>query len=140
MKCDYCKDSQWYRWSQSLGTDRLRAAMGAQASVIGDLQSITLDPPDSSGRPRFWTFMGSTGSARVKASDVRRAAGTRVIPSLLVHKVDLQADTQTATVDGAGLGHGVGFCQWGARGLAKTGADSAAILAYYFPGTTIGSS
>lgn len=138
VKCEYCKDSSWYRWSQSLGTDRLRAALGAQATAVGDLQNVALDAPDSSGRPRFWTFMGSTGSARVKASDVRRAAGSRVIPSLLVNKVELQADAQTATVDGAGLGHGVGFCQWGARGLAKTGANTATILAYYFPGTTIG--
>ena len=121
VKCDYCKESSWYRWSQSLGTDRLRAALGAQAGAVGDLQSITLDAPDSSGRPRFWTFTGSTGSARVKASDVRRAAGSRVIPSLLVSKVDLQPETQTATVDGAGLGHGVGFCQWGARGWRAAG-------------------
>jgi stage II sporulation protein D len=140
VPCDYCKDSQWYRWSQSIGFDQLRVALGAQAGDVGDLQSITLDSPDASGRPLFWTFTGSSGSARIKASDVRRAAGTRVLPSLLVRKVYLQPTLQTASVDGAGLGHGVGFCQWGARGLAKSGAGSTGILAFYFPGTTIGSS
>lgn len=140
VACNYCKDSHWYRWSQSIGFDQLRAALGAQAGSVGDLQSITLDPPDASGRPRFWTFTGSSGSARVKAADLRRAAGSRVLPSLLVSKVDLQPTTQIASVDGAGLGHGVGFCQWGARGLAKNGAAGAGILAFYFPGTTIGPS
>jgi stage II sporulation protein D len=141
VACDYCKDSQWYRWTQTIGADRLRGALGAQAGAVGDLQNITLDAPDASGRARFWTFSGTNGSARVKAADVRRAVGSRVLPSLLVRKVSLQTTGDAAaTIEGAGLGHGVGLCQWGARGLAQTGASSAAILAYYFPGTTIGSS
>jgi len=140
VPCDYCKDSQWYRWTQTIGVDRLTAALGAQAGAVGELQNITLDAPDASGRARFWTFSGTNGSARIKAADVRRAVGSRVLPSLLVRKVGLQVGDPNATIEGAGLGHGVGFCQWGARGLARSGSDSAAILAYYFPGTTIGSS
>ncbi len=141
VACDYCKDSQWYRWTQTIGLDRLRA-VGAQGGAVGELQSITLDAPDASGRPRFWTFTGANGSARIKASDVRRSIGSRMLPSLLVRKVSLETtgSAATATITGAGLGHGVGLCQWGARGLAQSGADSAAILAFYFPGTTIGPS
>jgi len=139
VTCTYCKDSSWYRWTQTVAADALRNALGNQSPAVGDIQSIALDAPDPSGRPRFWTFSGSNGSARIKAADVRRAAGSRVIPSLLVSKVDFDSTAQAATIEGAGLGHGVGFCQWGARGLAKSGADAAAILAFYFPGTTIGS-
>ena len=139
VACNYCKDSQWYRWTQTVAADALRSALGNQSAAIGDLQSITLNAPDGSGRARFWTFTGSSGSARIKAADVRRTIGSRVIPSLLVRKADYDSTAQTATIEGAGLGHGVGFCQWGARGLAKTGANAAAILAFYFPGTTIGS-
>ena len=138
VACTYCKDSSWYRWTQTIGMDRLRAALQAGGMNPGDLQQVTLDAPDTSGRARFWTFAGTMGTARMKASEVRRSIGTRLLPSLLVNKVELQSLTQTATIEGAGLGHGVGFCQWGARGLAKTGADAAAILAFYFPGTTIG--
>ncbi len=138
VACTYCKDSSWYRWTQTIGTDRLRAALQAQGMNPGDLLQVTLDAPDASGRPRFWTFAGTMGTARMKASDVRRLVGTRLLPSLLVRKVDLDSATLTANVDGAGLGHGVGFCQWGARGLAKTGATAAAILAFYFPGTNVG--
>jgi stage II sporulation protein D len=138
VACTYCKDSQWYRWSQSITLDRFAAALGSQVAAAGDLQKITLDSFDSSGRARFWMFTGSQGTARVKAPEVRRLIGSRVLPSLLVTKIDLPPETRSATVSGAGLGHGVGFCQWGARGLAKTGADGAAILAFYFPGTAIG--
>lgn len=138
VTCNYCKDSSWYRWTQTVGGDALRNALGNQSAEIGDLQNISFDSLDASGRPRFWIFTGSSGSARIKASDVRRTIGSRVIPSLLVHTITFDSAAQTATIEGAGLGHGVGFCQWGARGLAKTGADAAAILAFYFPGTTIG--
>jgi stage II sporulation protein D len=40
-------------------------------------------------------------------------------------------------IEGSGRGHGVGLCQWGARGMALAGADAEAILAQYFPGTTV---
>ncbi len=38
---------------------------------------------------------------------------------------------------GAGSGHGVGMCQWGAVGRARAGQDYRRILSTYFPGTTI---
>ncbi len=40
-------------------------------------------------------------------------------------------------LDGAGFGHGVGMSQWGARGAALKGLAAPAILAHYYPGTTI---
>ncbi len=38
---------------------------------------------------------------------------------------------------GAGSGHAVGMCQWGAIGRARAGQDYRAILTTYFPGTKI---
>lgn len=40
---------------------------------------------------------------------------------------------------GKGWGHGVGLSQWGAKALADQGWDHRKILAFYFPGTTLGS-
>lgn len=140
VACTYCKDSSWYRWTQNIGADRFAAVLGGQAPAIGDVQNIALDSIDSSGRARFWIFTGTQGTARIRASDVRREVGSRVLPSLLVSKIDLPPGAQDAAVAGAGLGHGVGFCQWGARGLAQTGASGSDILAYYFPGTSLGTS
>ena len=40
-------------------------------------------------------------------------------------------------MDGMGAGHGVGFCQWGAVGRARTGQGYQQILAAYFPGTRV---
>jgi len=41
-------------------------------------------------------------------------------------------------LDGRGHGHGVGLSQWGAHAMAGAGADAEAILAHYYPGTSIG--
>jgi stage II sporulation protein D len=38
---------------------------------------------------------------------------------------------------GAGSGHAVGMCQWGAIGRARAGQEYRAILSTYFPGTKI---
>ena len=51
------------------------------------------------------------------------------------------APSPTAFVlSGGGWGHGVGMSQWGAFGQARKGRDYRTILAYYYPGTTLGPS
>ncbi|MFH0807909.1 MAG: stage II sporulation protein SpoIID, partial [Elusimicrobiota bacterium] len=36
-----------------------------------------------------------------------------------------------------GWGHGVGMCQWGAKGMADKGYDYKEIVAHYYPSTKI---
>ncbi len=43
----------------------------------------------------------------------------------------------TVTFSGKGLGHGVGMCQWGAKGFAETGWSYKDILSFYFSGVKI---
>jgi stage II sporulation protein D len=46
-------------------------------------------------------------------------------------------DGAVLVVTGRGWGHGVGLCQWGARGSAEHGMDEDAILRKYYPGSVI---
>lgn len=39
---------------------------------------------------------------------------------------------------GKGWGHGVGLCQWGAKGMAERAFSYEAILQHYYPGTRLG--
>ena len=39
--------------------------------------------------------------------------------------------------EGAGAGHGVGFCQWGAVGRSRAGQDYQQIIAAYYSGATL---
>ncbi|MGQ9475740.1 MAG: DUF5719 family protein [Actinomycetota bacterium] len=44
---------------------------------------------------------------------------------------------ETYVFDGSGWGHGVGMCQYGARGMAAAGFNYQQILTYYFQGTQV---
>ena len=44
----------------------------------------------------------------------------------------------TLVIQGSGSGHGIGLCQWGARGMAAAGATGQEIVAHYFPTTILG--
>jgi len=60
--------------------------------------------------------------------------GYKVIPSALF---DVTRNGAGFDFIGHGVGHGVGMCQWGARGRADAGMSATQILAAYFPGTVV---
>jgi stage II sporulation protein D len=70
---------------------------------------------------RFWQAVG-------------RELGWGVLKSM---RFEVRKDGNAFVFNGRGLGHGVGLCQWGARGQAAKGIPYARILASYFPGTAI---
>jgi len=47
-------------------------------------------------------------------------------------------DGSIARFSGRGYGHGVGMSQWGAKGMAEQGHTARQILAFYYPGATLG--
>ena len=47
------------------------------------------------------------------------------------------APPDTFPVVGAGFGHGVGMCQWGARGQAERGLSHVEILKHYYRGAEV---
>ncbi|MBN1594825.1 SpoIID/LytB domain-containing protein [candidate division FCPU426 bacterium] len=57
---------------------------------------------------------------------------------LLSNFYDISVDGSQFLITGNGLGHGVGMCQWGARGMAQHGFSYRQILQHYFRGTELG--
>ncbi len=70
-------------------------------------------------------------AARVRAG---RKLGWNAVPS---NNYRLQRTETGAELVGVGRGHGVGLCQRGAAAMAASGKDFRAILAHYFPNTTV---
>lgn len=81
------------------------------------------------------------GGPQVLESDgrIRRFLGKGPLrSSLFTIEVETRGGRpRRAYVFGGGWGHGVGLCQAGAAGRAEAGAPHEAILAHYFPGTTL---
>ncbi len=134
--CPYCAGSPHYRWRTDLSfeqaTQRLRSA-GIEADGI---TGVAVGAIDASGRARTMRVLAQPERV-ISATLFRRAVGYRDIPSLLIVKIDPTQAATGVSIEGGGLGHGVGMCQWGARGMADRGSDARSILAWYFPGTTI---
>jgi stage II sporulation protein D len=134
----YCVAAPDYRWQRSLPLDRARAELADRLS--GMPLGAQLDAPDDSGRPRTVTFQGDGGAAlTLSVSEVRSRFGADTVRSLWLREIvfDRTQAVPLVVIEGSGRGHGVGLCQWGARGMALSGAGASAILAHYFPGTAV---
>jgi stage II sporulation protein D len=134
----YCTAAPDYRWQRSLPLDRARAALADKFS--GMPLVAQLNDPDDSGRPQTVTFRGDGGAAlALSVSEVRRRFGSDTVRSLWLRQIafDRTQAVPLVVIEGSGRGHGVGLCQWGARGMALQGAGASAILAHFFPGTAV---
>jgi stage II sporulation protein D len=134
----YCTAAPDYRWSRSLPLDRARVALADKFS--GTPFVVQLNDPDSSGRPQTVTFRSDGGVAlALSVTEVRRRFGADTVRSLWLRQIsfDRTQAVPLVVIEGSGRGHGVGLCQWGARGMALAGAGPGAILAHFFPGTAV---
>ncbi|MGD0472970.1 MAG: SpoIID/LytB domain-containing protein [Candidatus Velthaea sp.] len=129
----YCVAAPDYRWQRSVALERVQAALAAR--VPGEITGFTLGPADSGGRPLSIDVLTRDGPTTLSASDFRAAIGAEIVRSPWIQA--LQLAPPQVNIQGAGRGHGVGFCQWGARALGAAGSTAATILAFYFPGTRI---
>jgi stage II sporulation protein D len=135
--CTWCTASPNYRWSRSLPLEEIAERCAPQLAMLGTLQDLQIEARDASGRARTLELVTDRGNASLGGGAFRRAVGTRVLPSLLLTNVTRSPAGGSVDIDGGGLGHGVGLCQWGARGMAADGQAASDILSLYFPGTDL---
>jgi stage II sporulation protein D len=133
-----CAASPDYRWRRTVSIDRAHALLDDR--LRGTIAGFDLTDVDSSTRPRTVIVRDDAGgSAAIAVDDVRRRFGADIVRSLWLRHISIDR-TQAVpmiVIEGCGRGHGVGLCQWGARGMASSGADAAAILTHFFPGTEV---
>ncbi len=146
----YCDISPRFRWREEWDGTKLRTILSRTLSNVtplsGDgLQRITdvsVSRKTRSGRVGELRIVFEHGDIRIPGPEVRavlRADAGRLLSSAAFQLTVTKANgavTRVVAV-GAGSGHGVGMCQWGAIGRARAGHDYRAILTTYFPGTKI---
>jgi stage II sporulation protein D len=133
----HCLDTPDFLWDADFSQDAVASAFGAAFTGVGALRSVRLDVVRADDRPRDIVFTGTTGSFSTTPKNLRTALGARVVRSTFVRTAEL-GNAGDLRVSGTGRGHGVGMCQWGARVMAEQGASPQGILAFYFPGTSLG--
>jgi SpoIID/LytB domain protein len=130
----YCAtDVNGFRWSRRLTATELTRLVNTDfhVGVVGRVES---GERGTSGRLKWVRIVGDEGSVTVrKELAIRRAFGG--LPSaMFIIEVETGPSGPVAfTFHGGGRGHGVGLCQYGARGMALEGRDWRAIVSHYFP-------
>jgi stage II sporulation protein D len=137
----YCSRSTGSQWHSSIAkTDLEKALTASGLNPPHGWKTVEVASRTPAGRALRLHFAGATdANATISASSFRfavdRALGWNQVRSDLY---DLHDAGDQIVLSGRGSGHGVGLCQTGAAEMGQEGKNYREILAFYYPGTTLG--
>ncbi len=137
----YCIRNGSAQWHSEVSKRQLQRALADDGIVVpGTLRSIAIVQRTPSGRVEMLRVTGA-GNVTVPGVAFRSAVGRHIGWDRLKsnwYEVSVAGDHVSFT--GRGSGHGVGLCQIGAEVMGEEGKSYREILAYYYPGTKLGTS
>lgn len=148
----YCSWSKYYEWKESYSGKQLKLMIEQYLSSergrqikIGDITDIYVRSKTTGGRVSELVVRTTTGDHTFGKDRIRwvirRASNPQLILQSARFKVELEVDSggKVTKVDfaGGGYGHGVGMCQCGAIGMARSGRQFSQILTYYYKNTDV---
>ncbi len=132
--CGECEEAPYASWNLPLDVGEIVRAVKVLYPRVDRVRSMGIHRKTRDGRVQ--TLFVETGKGRVliDAGEFRKIMGYRHLPST---KFSLGMSGDRIVLTGEGYGHGVGLCQWGARGSALKGMDYRQILKKYYVGTEV---
>jgi len=135
-RCTWGTEARWYEWRLTTNNTEMMNALRAKGLVKGnELRSISVTKKGPSGRAATMAVLTDAGTFTMLGNDFRIALHPEKIRSTLFTKIAKLQGGYLFT--GRGWGHGVGMCQWGAKGQAEQGKEYREILAYYYQETNL---
>ena len=133
VACEWCRDSEHYRWNAQLDRQDFLGALQASGS-ISSLSELHQTAGPGGGVISRFRISGGGKSVAVSGVELRER-----LPSGLLRSphFTLSPIQQQIRAEGRGHGHGVGFCQWGARGQGLAGKSAREIVRHYYPGADL---
>ncbi len=151
----FCSAASVYRWKEEWTVQEFEGLLARNGPADwrtedGQLRGRVLDvrvgERSASGRVKRLDIETTTGvlqldEMKIRATLRRHGDGDPILRSTLFKiAVDFDGDTPVKVVaSGAGNGHGVGLCQYGARGMASAGYRHDQILLHYYRGAQLAS-
>lgn len=127
---EYVDENQEF-WSKTFSKAQIRSAVQSITNEDpGDFDGIEISAEENG---RVVTF--KIGGVDVSAPELRLALGSTEMRSTWVDTPEISGSQVKFT--GRGYGHGVGMCQWGAKGWAEEGRTAEEIVKSFFPGVGI---
>ncbi len=135
-KCSFGTGDSRYNWRQSFSKREILELLKAKTSVRGsEIEAIRIKTASPSGRAQTMTVETDEGAYTLSGNEFRIALNPEKIRSTLW--TDFSKSGDDYIFEGRGWGHGVGMCQWGAKGQAERGRSYRSILQFYYPHTTL---
>jgi len=129
VACDWCRSSPYYEWQAELPAALIAELL--KDPRVKDVRSISPEGAEPDGYARFVLV---NDEVRMAASALQLSLGPDRIRSTCF---TVTAEAGSFQFAGHGYGHGVGLCQWGARGMANDGKSWQEILLHYYPGALL---
>ncbi len=131
QECNFCLDSPHFFWNWEVTAESLGKSLGPAGFQETRVREIHIQERSSSQRVLRLVVGGDQSRVLFSGKDFRRFLGFDRLRST---KFAVKKKNEIFSFSGLGWGHGVGLCQWGAKGMAEAGADYRAILKYYYRG------
>lgn len=133
VECGFCSLSPASRWTLKLSPEELATQLKAGGFKEDKVVALDVKRRSESGRAVLIEARGQLDRLSLDGNTFRRLLGYTVLKST---RFAVRLDEGSYIFEGQGYGHGVGLCQWGARGMALQGRTAEEILDFYYPGTT----
>jgi stage II sporulation protein D len=146
--CGFCATCPHAHWERRFTNDQLAAAFAAKG-VKAPVERVETIAWPRGGYVSEVRLRHAGGETTIAGPDFRvalnawskknrpEAAKDLDIKSTAFEVAADPTSPATLVITGKGWGHGVGLCQWGAKGAADSGMDEDAILRRYYPGADI---
>lgn len=130
VECIYCKDSPYWKTTRTFSVRELKRKLG----INFDDNQV-----DKKEIPGLIHRISSTAAGRIKSMKIGDMLfdGDEVINLLNLPSTRFAWKVSSVSFQVMGMGHGLGLCQYGARGMALLGFPVDEILKFYFTGVEI---
>lgn len=145
----FCKDVPRYRWKEKYTKAELEKFLNESLPVLlenknayfGDLVDVVVAERTKHGRIQVLKIIGAAKTYTLYKDNLRwMTSGGRIstggLQSTLFY---IEKNGDNFIFCGGGWGHGVGMCQSGAQGMAKTGYNYKDIIKHYYKDVEISS-
>jgi len=129
----YCAINPHQHWVFTLTRESLRLKLRRAGYKMGTIQKIRIDHYTPSGRALIIDVSAGDHVFHIPANKFRLSVGADLMRSTWLTGISYAK--KRFRFEGQGWGHGVGLCQWGAKGRAEAGQLYPEILSAYYPGT-----
>jgi len=130
------RSSSYHSWQFKISREKLSQRI-KQYYPIGELVDIVPQKRGVSKRVTELLIYGSESNAVVKGLRISRVLGLKETLFVVDREYDDSGKITNFIFNGKGWGHGVGLCQVGAFGMARSGAGYKEILKKYYHGIKI---